>query len=61
MLKIKSRYTCCSSYVVHTLECPYSMIYVGEMTTDICERINKHKSTIRKKIVDLPVPKLFID
>ncbi|CAJ0940184.1 unnamed protein product [Ranitomeya imitator] len=58
---IKRRYTCRSSYVVYVLTCPCGLFYVGETTMEVRARISKHTSTIRTKLLDLPVPRHFHD
>ncbi|CAJ0951717.1 unnamed protein product [Ranitomeya imitator] len=58
---IKRRYTCTSSFVIYLIVCPCGLTYVGETTMEIKARIRKHKSTIRTKMVDLPIPKHFIE
>ncbi|CAJ0931144.1 unnamed protein product [Ranitomeya imitator] len=58
---IKGRYTCTSSFVIYLIVCPCGLTYVGETTMEIKARISKHKSTIRTKMVDLPIPKHFIE
>ncbi|XP_073522664.1 uncharacterized protein [Phyllobates terribilis] len=57
---IKGYYTCESSYVVYLIKCPCGMIYIGETTQPIRDRISKHKSTIRCKNLLLPIPHHFI-
>ncbi|CAJ0942417.1 unnamed protein product [Ranitomeya imitator] len=58
---IKGRYTCTSSFVIYLITCPCGLTYVGETTMQIKACISKHKSTIRTKMMDLPIPKHFIE
>ncbi|XP_041430880.1 uncharacterized protein LOC121397711 [Xenopus laevis] len=57
--KIKQYYTCESTYVVYLLKCPCGLLYIGETTQRIRDRISKHKSTIRTGQTSLPVPAHF--
>ncbi|XP_077148071.1 uncharacterized protein LOC143808847 [Ranitomeya variabilis] len=57
--EIRRRYTCMSSFVVYVLSCPCGLYYVGETTKEVRTRISKHKSTIRTKHIELPVPRHF--
>lgn len=59
--QIHDRYTCSSKYVVYMISCPCGLIYIGETTMEVRKRITKHKSTIRNKMVELPIPKHFIE
>lgn len=59
--KINFFLTCNSSYVVYALWCPCKMVYIGETKNDIKTRINQHRYSIRKKRLDLPVPKHFCE
>lgn len=59
--KINTFLTCSSTHVIYVLQCPCNLLYVGETTMMCRVRINKHKSTIRTKRIDLPVSKLFLD
>lgn len=43
------------------ITCPCNLVYVGETTMEVRQRISKHKSTIRTGLVDLLIPKHFID
>ncbi|XP_041424205.1 uncharacterized protein LOC121395238 [Xenopus laevis] len=56
---IKNYYTCDSSYVVYLLKCHCGLLYIGETTQKVNDRISKHKSTIRKQLTALPVPAHF--
>ncbi|CAJ0957188.1 unnamed protein product [Ranitomeya imitator] len=58
---IRERYTCTSSFVIYLIVCPCGLTYVGETTMEIKARISKHKSTIRTKKMELPIPKHFIE
>ncbi|CAJ0956533.1 unnamed protein product [Ranitomeya imitator] len=57
---IKGFYTCDTNYVVYLLKCPCGLLYVGETTQHLHDRIASHKSTIRCKKTWLPVPHHFI-
>ncbi|OCT76233.1 hypothetical protein XELAEV_18031436mg [Xenopus laevis] len=46
-------------FVVYLLKCPCGLLYVGETTQKIKDRISKHKSTIRTGQTALPVPAHF--
>lgn len=59
VFEIKHRYTCSS--MVYIINCPCGLIYVGETTMEVCKRILKHKSIIRKGLADLLIPKHFSD
>ncbi|CAJ0947766.1 unnamed protein product [Ranitomeya imitator] len=54
--KIKDYYTCQSSFVVYLIKCPCGLLYIGETTQPVRDRISKHKSTIRSNNLLLPVP-----
>ncbi|OCT74145.1 hypothetical protein XELAEV_18033105mg [Xenopus laevis] len=56
---IKQYYTCDSTFVSYLLKCPCGLLYMGETTQKIKDRISKHKSTIRKGLTTLPVPAHF--
>ncbi|CAJ0943545.1 unnamed protein product [Ranitomeya imitator] len=56
----KGFYTCDTNYVVYLLKCPCGLLYVGETTQHLRDRIAGHKSTIRCKKTWLPVPHHFI-
>ncbi|OCT83342.1 hypothetical protein XELAEV_18025881mg [Xenopus laevis] len=56
---IKIYYPCESTYVIYLLKCPCGLLYVCETTQKICDRISKHKSTIRREMLALPVPAHF--
>ncbi|CAJ0949979.1 unnamed protein product [Ranitomeya imitator] len=57
---INGFYTCDTNYVVHLLNCPCGLLYVGETTQHLRDRIAGHKSTIRCKKTWLPVPHHFV-
>ncbi|CAJ0950957.1 unnamed protein product [Ranitomeya imitator] len=57
--KIHGFFTCNSSYVVYVLKCPCGLLYVGETSQSIRDRVSKHKSTIRCNNLLLPVPHHF--
>ncbi|CAJ0920813.1 unnamed protein product [Ranitomeya imitator] len=57
---IKGFYTCDTNYVVYLLKCPCGLLYVGETTQHLRDRIASHKSTIRCKKTWLPVPHHFV-
>ncbi|OCT58528.1 hypothetical protein XELAEV_18002091mg [Xenopus laevis] len=56
---IREYYTCDFSYEIYSIKCPCELIYIGETTQKIKDRISKHKSTIRKQLTALPVPAHF--
>uniref|UniRef100_A0A8C5MB09 Reverse transcriptase domain-containing protein n=2 Tax=Leptobrachium leishanense TaxID=445787 RepID=A0A8C5MB09_9ANUR len=58
--KIKGYFTCNSTYVVYLLKCPCGLIYVGETTQKVKNRFIKHRSDIRTKKIEFPVPEHFI-
>ncbi|CAJ0944547.1 unnamed protein product [Ranitomeya imitator] len=57
--EIKNYYTCQSSFVICLIKCPCGLLYVGETTQPVRDRISKHKSTIRCSNLLLPVPHHF--
>ncbi|CAJ0935464.1 unnamed protein product [Ranitomeya imitator] len=57
--RINQFFTCESSYVVYLIKCPCGLLYVGETTQPVRDRISKHKSTIRCKNLLLPIPHHF--
>lgn len=57
---IKARYTCSSTFVVYAIICPCGLYYIGETTMEARARINKQKSTIRLKQMDVPVAAHFV-
>lgn len=56
---INGFYTCQSSYVIYILTCPCNLLYVGETTQKIKDRIAQHRSTIRHPQSSLPVSRHF--
>ncbi|CAJ0940590.1 unnamed protein product [Ranitomeya imitator] len=58
--KYKNFSTCDTSFVVYLIKCPCGLLYVGETTQSMRDRISKHKSTIRCKNMLLPLPYHFI-
>ncbi|CAJ0916119.1 unnamed protein product [Ranitomeya imitator] len=44
---IKDFFTCETNFVVYIIKCPCGLLYVGETTQAIRDRISGHKSTIR--------------
>ncbi|XP_075697305.1 uncharacterized protein LOC142742645 [Rhinoderma darwinii] len=56
---IKGFYTCDTNFVVYLVKCPCGLIYVGETTQHIRDRITSHKSTIRCNKNWLPLPDHF--
>ncbi|CAJ0954261.1 unnamed protein product [Ranitomeya imitator] len=56
---IKEHYTCDTNYVVYIIKCPCGLLYVGETTQAIKDRISSHKSTIRCEKTWLPLPLHF--
>ncbi|CAJ0958837.1 unnamed protein product [Ranitomeya imitator] len=57
---IKGYYTCNSNFVVYLVKCPCGLLYVGETTQHIKDRISSHKSTIRCSKTWLPLPDHFL-
>ncbi|CAJ0960174.1 unnamed protein product [Ranitomeya imitator] len=57
--KIRGYFTCSSEYVVYMIKCPCGLLYVGETSQSIRDRISKHKSTIRCENLLLPIPHHF--
>lgn len=57
---IKARDTCSSSFVIYVIICPCGLYYIGETTMEVRAQINKHKSTIRLKQIDVPVAAHFV-
>ncbi|CAJ0946807.1 unnamed protein product [Ranitomeya imitator] len=58
---IKQFLTCNSDHVICLLECPCKLWYVGETTCELKVRMNNHRHSIRKKRLDLPVSKHFVE
>ncbi|CAJ0965652.1 unnamed protein product, partial [Ranitomeya imitator] len=58
--KIKCFSTCDTTFVVYSIKCPCGLLYIGETTQPIKDRISKHKSIIRCKNMLLPLPFHFI-
>lgn len=56
---INGFYTCNSNFVVYIIRCPCGLLYVGETTQRVKDRISKHKSTIRCENLLLPIPAHF--
>ncbi|CAJ0950515.1 unnamed protein product, partial [Ranitomeya imitator] len=59
--QIKHYLTCNSDYVIYLLMCPCNLWYIGETICAFKVRMNQHRCTIRKKRMDLPVPKHFTE
>ncbi|CAJ0965360.1 unnamed protein product [Ranitomeya imitator] len=57
--RINRFFTCESSYVVYLIKCPCGLLYVGETTQSVRDRISKHKYTIRCQNLLLPIPHHF--
>ncbi|CAJ0916648.1 unnamed protein product [Ranitomeya imitator] len=53
-------FTCDTSWAIYLIKCPCGLLYVGETTQAIRNRISKHKSTIRCQNLLLPIPSHFI-
>ncbi|CAJ0946009.1 unnamed protein product, partial [Ranitomeya imitator] len=53
-------FTCDLNFIVYLLKCPCGLLYVGETTQSVKDRISKHKSTIRCKNLLLPIPHHFL-
>ncbi|XP_073412618.1 uncharacterized protein [Dendrobates tinctorius] len=58
---IRGFFTCDTNYVVYLIKCPCGLLYVGESTQHVRDRISSHKSTIRCKKTWLPIPYHFIN
>ncbi|XP_077111244.1 uncharacterized protein LOC143767108 [Ranitomeya variabilis] len=52
-------HTCDSNFVVYLIKCPCGLLYIGETTQHIKDRISSHKSTIRCGKNWLPLPDHF--
>lgn len=59
--KINFYLTCNSNHIIYLLWCPCQQLYVGETRNDIKTRLNQHCYSIRKKRMDLPVSKHFVE
>ncbi|CAJ0954909.1 unnamed protein product [Ranitomeya imitator] len=57
--KIRGYFTCDSTYVIYVIKCPCGLLYVGETSQSIRDRVSKHKSTIRCQNLLLPLPYHF--
>ncbi|CAJ0929930.1 unnamed protein product [Ranitomeya imitator] len=57
--RIPDYFTCASSWVIYLIKCPCGLLYVGETTQPIRDRVSKHKSTVRCKNLLLPIPSHF--
>ncbi|XP_077136476.1 uncharacterized protein LOC143793411 [Ranitomeya variabilis] len=57
--KINGFYTCETNFVVYLIKCPCGLLYIGETTQHVRDRISSHKSTIRLKKTWLPLPHHF--
>ncbi|CAJ0966666.1 unnamed protein product [Ranitomeya imitator] len=55
-IPIKGFYTCESTFVVYLIKCPCGLVYVGETTQTVRDRVAQHKSTIRCNKTHLPLP-----
>lgn len=60
-IPIRGTFTCDSRFVVYILKCPCGLLYVGETSMRMKDRLSKHKSTIRKQNLLLPIPLHFYD
>ncbi|CAJ0968011.1 unnamed protein product [Ranitomeya imitator] len=58
--RINGFFTCDSNNVIYVVKCPCGLLYVGETTQHIRDRIASHKSTIRCKKTWLPLPYHFV-
>lgn len=59
-ITVKGFHTCQSSYIIYILICSCHLIYIGETTQKIKDRIAQHRSTIRHKQPGLPVSRHFL-
>uniref|UniRef100_A0A803JQT4 Reverse transcriptase domain-containing protein n=1 Tax=Xenopus tropicalis TaxID=8364 RepID=A0A803JQT4_XENTR len=58
-MPIRKYFTCDSMYVVYLIKCPCGLAYIGETTQKVKDRIKQHKSNIRCKQLQLPIPAHF--
>ncbi|XP_066441337.1 uncharacterized protein [Eleutherodactylus coqui] len=59
--RIRGWYSCWSAFVVYLISCPCGLQYVGQTTTEVRKRMSNHKSNIRTRKLDLPIPRHFED
>ncbi|CAJ0965023.1 unnamed protein product, partial [Ranitomeya imitator] len=57
---IRGYHTCNSNFVVFVIKCPCGLLYVGETTQHVKDRIASHKSTSHCGKTWLPIPEHFI-
>ncbi|CAJ0938768.1 unnamed protein product [Ranitomeya imitator] len=57
---IRGYHTCNSNFLVYLIKCSCGLLYIGETTQHIRDRIASHKSTIRCGKTWLPIPDHFI-
>lgn len=60
-IPIRGYYTCQSSYVIYAIKCPCGLVYVGETTQKVKDRIARHKYSIRDKLTRLPLARHFVE
>lgn len=60
-IPIKGHYTCQSPYVIYAIKCLCGLLYIGETTQKVKDRIAKHKYSIRDKLIQLPLARHFIE
>lgn len=58
-IPVKGYYTCDSSSITYLLKCPCGLIYVGEASQHIKDRITRHKFTVQCNKTWLPVSHHF--
>lgn len=60
-IPIRGHYTCQSSFVVYAIKCPCGLVYIGETTQKVKDRIARHKYSIRDKLTQLPLARHFVE
>lgn len=60
-ISIRDYYTCQSTYVIYIIKCLCGLLYVGETTQKVKDRIARHKYSIRDKLEKLPLSRHFVD
>ncbi|XP_077151982.1 uncharacterized protein LOC143815994 isoform X1 [Ranitomeya variabilis] len=57
---IQGYFTCNTNFAIYVIKCPCGLLYVGETTQHVKDRIASHKSTIRCGKTWLPIPDHFV-
>ncbi|OCT76302.1 hypothetical protein XELAEV_18031503mg [Xenopus laevis] len=60
-IKIKGYHTCLSFYAVYSVKYPCGLMYVGQTTRQIKDRIWEHKSDIKRNVRQNPMACHFVD